>query len=114
MISTTADLERFTLALFAGRVVLKPLLKETMFAVPAVADFTSGKSATLTAGFSRIVLPHGTEAWGKTGGRHGYNTATGGTIDGSRTLVYSVNSTDAKGEETNPVAFGIVLAAFAK
>ncbi|MEU9373203.1 serine hydrolase domain-containing protein [Streptomyces sp. NPDC048255] len=114
MISTTADLERFTVALFDGRIVPKALLKETMFAVPAVKDFKSGKPAQLTAGFSRIVLPDGTETWGKTGGRHGYNTAIGGTLDGSRTVVYSVNSTDAKGEGMNPVALAVVLAAFAK
>lgn len=52
-------------------------------------------------------------AWGKTGGRYGYNTAIGGTRDLSRILVYSVNSTDAKGPEMNPVALGIVMAAFA-
>ncbi|MCX4696757.1 serine hydrolase [Streptomyces sp. NBC_01408] len=114
MISTTADLERFTVALFDGRIVPKALLKETMFAVPAVNDFESGKPAQLTAGFSRIVLPDGTEAWGKTGGRHGYNTVIGGTLDGSRTLVYSVNSTDAKGKDMNPVALAVVLAAFAE
>ncbi|MFD3699536.1 serine hydrolase domain-containing protein [Streptomyces sp. NPDC058646] len=114
MISTTADLERFTVALFDGRIVPKALLKETMFAVPAVNDFETGRPAALTAGFSRIVLPDGTEIWGKAGGRHGYNTAIGGTLDGSRTLVYSVNSTDAKGKDMNRVALGVVMAAFAK
>ncbi|MGW9369866.1 serine hydrolase domain-containing protein [Streptomyces xanthophaeus] len=114
LISTTADLERFTVALFAGRIVPKALLKETMFALPAVADFESGKPAQLSAGFSRVVLPDGTEAWGKTGGRHGYNTAIGGTLDGTRTLVYSVNSTDAKGKDMNPVALAVFGAAFAK
>ncbi|WP_371618136.1 serine hydrolase domain-containing protein [Streptomyces sp. NBC_00454] len=113
IISTTADLERFTIALFSGRIVPKAQLEE-MFTVPGVKDFASGKDATLTAGMSRIVLPDGTVAWGKTGGRHGYNTAIGGTRDLSRTLVYSVNSTNAKGEDTNPVALGIVMAAFAK
>ncbi|MGW7451028.1 serine hydrolase domain-containing protein [Streptomyces sp. NPDC054787] len=113
IISTTADLERFTTALFSGRIVPKAQLEE-MFTVPAVKNFANGKDATLTAGLSRIVLPDGTVAWGKTGGRHGYNTAIGATRDLSRTLVYSVNSTNAKGEETNPVTFGIVMAAFSK
>ncbi|MGW6708182.1 serine hydrolase domain-containing protein [Streptomyces sp. NPDC054956] len=113
IISTTADLERFTVALFSGRVVPKAQLEE-MFTVPGVKDFVTGEGATLTAGLSRIVLPDGTVAWGKTGGRHGYNTAIGGTRDLSRTLVYSVNSTDAKGQDMNPVALGIVMAAFAK
>ncbi|MFF1413782.1 serine hydrolase domain-containing protein [Streptomyces sp. NPDC058289] len=113
IISTTADLERFTVALFSGRLVPAAQLEE-MFTVPGVKDFVTGKSATMTAGMSRITLPDGTVAWGKTGGRHGYNTAIGGTRDLSRTLVYSVNSTDAKGQDMNPVTLGIVMAAFAK
>ncbi|WP_330298828.1 serine hydrolase domain-containing protein [Streptomyces sp. NBC_00503] len=113
IISTTADLERFTIALFSGRVVPKAQLEE-MFTVPGVKDFDSGEDATLTAGMSRIALPDGTVAWGKTGSRYGYNTAMGATRDLSRTLVYSVNSTDAKGEGMNAVAFGIVKAAFRK
>ncbi|MFJ7153822.1 serine hydrolase domain-containing protein [Streptomyces sp. NPDC101118] len=113
IISTTADLERFTAALFRGQVVPEPQLTE-MFTVPQVKDFVSGKPAQLTAGMSRLVLPDGTVAWGKTGGRFGYSTAMGATRDLSRTLVYSVNSTDAKGERTDPVTLGIVLAAFRK
>ncbi|MET9854318.1 serine hydrolase domain-containing protein [Streptomyces sp. NPDC006450] len=113
IISTTADLERFTVALFSGRLVPAAQLEE-MFTVPGVKDFVTGKSATLTAGMARIKLPDGTIAWGKTGGRHGYNTAIGGTRDLSRTLVYSVNSTDAKGQDMNPVALAVVMAAFAE
>lgn len=113
IISTTADLERFTGALFSGRIVPKAQLEE-MFTVPEVKNFANGKAAALTAGLSRIVLPDGTVAWGKSGGRHGYNTAIGGTRDLSRTLVYSVNSTNAKGEDMNPVALRILMAAFAK
>lgn len=113
IISTTADLERFTVALFSGRIVPAAQLEE-MFTVPGVKDFVTGKSATLTAGLSRMKLPDGTVGWGKTGGRHGYNTAIGGTRDLSRTLVYSVNSTDAKGQDMNPVALGIIMAAFAE
>lgn len=113
IISTTADLERFTKALFGERIVPAAQL-EQMFTVPAVKNVADGKAATLTAGLSRIVLPDGTVAWGKSGGRHGYNTGIGATRDLSRTLVYSVNSTNAKGEDTNPVVLGIVMAAFAK
>ncbi|MCP3758632.1 serine hydrolase [Streptomyces sp. TBY4] len=114
IISTTADLERFTVALFSGRVVPRAQLKE-MFTVPeATKDFVSGADATLTAGMQRIDLPGGIVAWGKTGGRYGYTTGMGATRDLSRTLVYSVNSTDAKAQGMNPVALGIVMAAFAK
>jgi D-alanyl-D-alanine carboxypeptidase len=87
---------------------------EEMFTVPEVKDFVSGKDASLTAGLSRMALPDGTVAWGKTGSRHGYNTVMGATRDLSRTLVYSVNSTNAKGQEMNPVALGIIMAAFAE
>ncbi|MFE2878012.1 serine hydrolase domain-containing protein [Streptomyces roseus] len=113
LISTTADLERFTQALFAGRVVPKAQLEE-MFTVPAVADFETGKAAEQTAGMARFALPDGTVVYGKTGSRYGYSTVIGGARDLSRTLVYSVNSTDAKGREMNPVAYGIVAAAFAR
>ncbi|MGY4389239.1 serine hydrolase domain-containing protein [Streptomyces sp. TE12347] len=113
IISTTADLERFTKALFGGRVVPAAQLEE-MFTVPAVQTFGKGEAATMSAGMSRMTLPDGTVLWGKTGGRHGYNTAMGASRDLSRTLVYSVNSTNAKGEELNPVVMGIVMAAFAR
>ncbi|MEV6577688.1 serine hydrolase domain-containing protein [Streptomyces sp. NPDC051582] len=113
LISTTADLEKFTEALFAGRVVPKAQLEE-MFTVPAVADFETGKAAEQTAGMARFVLPDGTVVYGKTGSRFGYSTVIGGARDLSRTLVYSVNSTDAKGRDVNSVASGIVAAAFAR
>ncbi|MCX4540997.1 serine hydrolase domain-containing protein [Streptomyces sp. NBC_01565] len=113
LISTTADLEKFTVALFSGKVVPKAQLEE-MFTVPEVADFESGEEAVHTAGMKRFVLPDGTVAYGKTGSRYGYSTVIGGTRDLSRTLVYSVNSTDAKGADMNKVAFAIVTAAFTR
>ncbi|MFD3553968.1 serine hydrolase domain-containing protein [Streptomyces goshikiensis] len=113
LVSTTADLERFTVALFGGKVVPKAQLEE-MFTVPAVKDFESGEDAIHTAGMQRFVLPDGTVAYGKTGSRYGYSTVIGGTRDLSRTLVYSVNSTDAKGKAMNGVTLGIIMAAFTK
>lgn len=110
LISTTADLERFTRALFAGRVVRGPLLEE-MFTLPKVADFASGDPAAYSVGLSMKKLG-GREVWGKTGGRWGYNAAIASTRHGERTLVYSVNSTDAKGREMNKVAMGLMLATF--
>ncbi|MFF8608103.1 serine hydrolase domain-containing protein [Streptomyces sp. NPDC015346] len=110
IISTTADLERFTKALFRGRVVRGPLLEE-MFTLPKVADFRSGDPAAFSVGLSMKRLG-GREVWGKTGGRWGYNTAIASTRDGARTLVYSVNSTDAKGQETNEVALRLMLATY--
>ncbi|MFF5705769.1 serine hydrolase domain-containing protein [Streptomyces sp. NPDC012794] len=115
LISTTADLERFTVALFGGKVVPKAQLEE-MFTVPDVPDAASetGAHAVQTAGMKEFLLADGTKVYGKTGARHGYSTVIGGTRDLSRTLVYSVNSTDAKGPDMNRVTYGIVGAAFAK
>ncbi|MFJ6850256.1 serine hydrolase domain-containing protein [Streptomyces sp. NPDC091271] len=112
IVSTTADLERFTRALFAGRVVRGPLLEE-MFTLPAssVRTYLTGAPARYSAGLSVLTLG-GREVWGKTGGRWGYNTVMAATRDLSRTLVYSVNSTDAKGQDMNATAMDIVVAAF--
>ncbi|MER5552683.1 serine hydrolase domain-containing protein [Streptomyces sp. NPDC002793] len=112
IVSTTDDLERFTRALFAGKIVRGPLLEE-MFTLPdaSVRTYPTGEPAQYSAGLSVLTLG-GREVWGKTGGRWGYNTAVAATRDLSRTLVYSVNSTDAKGEDMNATAMDIVVAAF--
>ncbi|GGT49967.1 serine hydrolase domain-containing protein [Streptomyces purpureus] len=115
IISTTADLERFTKALFAGRVVRGPLLEE-MFTLPRLngellPTYRSGEPAAYSVGLSMKRLG-GREVWGKTGGRWGYNAAIASTRDGSRTLVYSVNSTDAKGQDMNQVAAALMVGAY--
>ncbi|MDF6018505.1 serine hydrolase domain-containing protein [Streptomyces sp. JH34] len=112
IISTTADLERFTRALFAGEVVRGPLLEE-MFTLPdaSVRTYGTGKPARYSAGLSVLTLG-GREVWGKSGGRWGYNTAVAATRDLSRTLVYSVNSTEAKGQDMNATARDVTVAAF--
>ncbi|WP_327318169.1 serine hydrolase domain-containing protein [Streptomyces sp. NBC_01235] len=105
MISTTADLERLLTALFRGRIVPEPQLKE-MFTVPAGIE-----GAVYSAGLTRLDAPDGKVYWGKSGGRYGYNALIVGTRDLSRTLVYSVDSTDAKSEDDNPVINRIIMAA---
>ncbi|NXY99842.1 serine hydrolase, partial [Streptomyces sp. BR123] len=90
MISTTRDLERFLVALFRGHVVPEPQLAE-IFTVPDIPGATYG------AALERHVV-NGKEIWGKTGARPGYHTVIAATRDLSRTVVYSVNSTDAKGD----------------
>ncbi|MFI8002786.1 serine hydrolase domain-containing protein [Streptomyces sp. NPDC086010] len=112
VISTTADLERFTVALFRGRVVRGPLLEE-MFTLPdsSVRTYGTGGPAQFSAGLGAMTLG-GRQVWGKTGGRWGYNSVLAATRDLSRTLVYSVNSTDAKGQDVNRTAMGVVVAAF--
>lgn len=97
MISTTADLERLVTALFSGRIVPEPQLRE-MFTVPAGIE-----GAAHSAGLTRWEH-QGTVYWFKTGARPGYSTAIAATEDLSRTLVYSLTDTDAKDTVSNPVA----------
>ncbi|AWZ04367.1 MULTISPECIES: serine hydrolase domain-containing protein [unclassified Streptomyces] len=115
LISSTADLERFTRALFAGRIVPRPQLEE-MFTVPEGAlEFGSATTpASRTAGMQRLVLPDGTVVYGKTGARPGYSTGIGGAGDGSRIVVFTVNSKDAKSEDPSPVTGAIVAASMAR
>lgn len=88
LISTTADLERLLVALFRGQVVPEPYL-EQMLTVPDVPG------ARMGMGLERFEV-NGRVVWGKTGSRPGYHTVIAATRDLSRTLVYSVNATDAK------------------
>lgn len=104
MISTTADLERLITRLFEGDLVPARQLEE-MFTVPPGI-----KGADMSAGLQRFEYA-GTVYWLKSGARYGYSTAVAATRNLSRTLVYSVNSTDAKGESMNPVAQRIALVA---
>ncbi|MFJ3419201.1 beta-lactamase family protein [Streptomyces sp. NBC_00252] len=104
MISTTADLERLITSLFRGRIVPAPQLRE-MFTVPAGIE-----GASYSAGLQRFEYG-GKVYWLKSGARYGYSAVVVATRDLSRTLVYSVNSTDAKGESMNAVAERIALAA---
>ncbi|MCZ0208332.1 serine hydrolase [Streptomyces sp. UMAF16] len=104
LISTTADLERFLVGLFRGRVVPEPQLDE-MFTLPHVPDAHYG------AALERIEL-NGKVVWGKGGSRPGYTAAIAATRDLSRTLVYSVNSTDAKGDGQQAAAERFAFPAF--
>lgn len=109
LISSTADLEVFTQALFAGEVVPRPQLKE-MFTLPELAPGVP--KAMFGAGLQRYELD-GQVIWLKTGSRYGYTNMIASTENGSRTLVYSVNATDAKGKDMNPVTERIARAAYA-
>ncbi|MFE1839293.1 serine hydrolase domain-containing protein [Streptomyces sviceus] len=105
MISTTADLERLLTGLFRGRIVPRPQLRE-VFSIPS--DITG---ASYSAGGLQRFESGGKVYWAKSGGRYGYNSALAATRDLSRTVVYSVNSTDAKSEDANPVVVRIITAA---
>ncbi|MGC9498648.1 serine hydrolase domain-containing protein [Streptomyces sp. WG7] len=104
MISTTADLEKLLTKLFRGKIVPQPELEE-MFTPPAGVP-----GAQRSAGLEYQEVD-GEVFWGKSGSRYGYSAAIGGTRDLSRTLVYSVNATDAKSAERNPVLDTITSAA---
>ncbi|CAM5451727.1 serine hydrolase domain-containing protein [Streptomyces abikoensis] len=102
LITTTADLDRFVSALFSGRIVPRQELK-LMFTVPQVPQYENGKPAVYGSGLARIQLTKGGPVyWGKTGSRYGYLNGFAATQDGTQSLIYSVNSTDAKGEEITP------------
>ncbi|GAA3114535.1 serine hydrolase domain-containing protein [Streptomyces rectiviolaceus] len=109
MISSTADLEVFTQALFDGEVVPQPQLKE-MFTLPELAP--GAPEPIFGAGLQRMEFK-GKVIWLKTGARYGYTNMIASTENGSRTLVYSVNATDAKGTGMNPIAERIALGAYA-
>lgn len=104
MISTTADLERLLTKLFRGKIVPQPELEE-MFTTPAGVP-----GAVRSAGLECREVG-GQVFWGKSGSRYGYSAVVAGTRDLSRTLVYSVNSTDAKSAGPKPVADAIAAAA---
>ncbi|MET7294835.1 serine hydrolase domain-containing protein [Streptomyces griseoloalbus] len=103
MISTTADLERFLVAVFEGRVVPQPLLDQ-MLTVPDITGATYGMA------WQRFVH-NGTEIWGKTGSRPGYHTVLAATRDLSRTVVHSVNAKTAR-EDGFPLVARFALPAF--
>ncbi|MFB6554397.1 serine hydrolase domain-containing protein [Streptomyces sp. NPDC056405] len=104
MISTTADLEKLLTKLFRGRIVPQPELEE-MFTTPAGVP-----GAQRSAGLEYKEVD-GKVFWGKSGSRYGYSAVIGGTRNLSRTLVYSVNATDAKSADANPVIDAITAAA---
>ncbi|AZM55844.1 peptidase [Streptomyces sp. WAC 01529] len=107
MISSTADLETFTRALFGGKLLPRAQLKE-MLTLPRLAP---GVPEAVFGGGPQHMRIGGKAVWLKTGARYGYANLIAATEDGSRTLVYSVNATDAKGRGMNPVAERIVGAA---
>ncbi|MFV0135227.1 serine hydrolase domain-containing protein [Streptomyces sp. HMX87] len=103
MISTTADLERFLVALFQGRVIPERLVDQ-MLTVPDVEGASYGMA------WQRYV--HGGKViWGKTGSRPGYHTVLAATRDLSRTVVYSVNAKSAR-EDGFPLVARFALPAF--
>ncbi|MCP2335328.1 serine hydrolase domain-containing protein [Actinomadura rupiterrae] len=119
LISSTSDLTRFISALFRGRVVPKPELKE-MFRVPdvpykghdnCVISKTPGR-ACFGLGLARFESSNGVVAWGKSGSRPGYTTGLMATRDLSRVIAYSLNATGNKDGSEGPYVVRIAAATF--
>lgn len=104
VISSARDLDRFLNALLRGPFLTDRARTELM-TVPAA------RGATHALGIARLDLGDGRVVWGKSGDRPGYNNGVAATLDGSRTLVYSVN-TLRMGGDRSPTAMRIIAAAF--
>ncbi|WP_170211605.1 serine hydrolase domain-containing protein [Saccharothrix australiensis] len=105
IISSAPDLDRFLNALLRGD--LLPADKRVeLLTLPPVPD------ASYALGIQRLEPAPGLVVWGKSGDRPGYNNGVGMTLDGSRTLVYSVNTLHMGGDQP-AAAKRIIAAAFA-
>ncbi|WP_062964706.1 serine hydrolase domain-containing protein [Nocardia africana] len=117
MISTAADLDRFLVSLFSGRLLPPPQMHE-LFTVPDVpylggATSDSGRNrAYYSAGLMRVTLANGVTVWGKTGSTYGYTDGMFTTRDLGRRLVYSF--TPVTGGGNDPALVNrLISAAFA-
>lgn len=100
MISSSADLTRFVVALLHGG-LLPPVEQRDLLGVPDV-EYTGGGQcsvgpqagrACFSAGLQRTTFPNGVTVWGKSGAVPGYTTAAFATRDLRRVLVYSLTPT---------------------
>ncbi|MFF3328813.1 serine hydrolase domain-containing protein [Streptomyces sp. NPDC002888] len=116
MISTAADLDRFTTALFRGR-LLPPAQQKLVFTVPDVpsaptnTNCINGTSCFSVGGLMRVTLDNGVTVWGKTGSRPGWTNGVFATRDLRRRVAYSLNPTGAASER--PYVMAVVNSAFA-
>ncbi len=106
LISTLADLDRFTAALFGGR-LLAPAQQRELFTHPwQGAELSNG-------GLSSVRLPDGRSFWGKSGARYGYQALIGGTEDSAVRVTFAATPTDAKADGQSALAqrlLGAILA----
>ncbi|KJY41657.1 beta-lactamase [Streptomyces sp. NRRL B-1568] len=115
MISTAADLDRFTTALFRGR-LLPPAQQKLVFTVPDVASAPTNKncinktSCFSVGGLMRITLDNGVTVWGKTGSLTGWTNGVFTTRDLKRRVAYSLNPTGTTSEL--PYVMAVVNSAF--
>ncbi|OEJ96266.1 serine hydrolase domain-containing protein [Streptomyces thermolilacinus] len=93
MISSTADLQRFTRALMTGRLLPGAQMRELTTTVTGPED----PSAAYGLGVMKRRLSCGTEVWGHTGGIHGSGSVAVTTRRGDHTLAANVNGDWAGG-----------------
>jgi D-alanyl-D-alanine carboxypeptidase len=105
VISSAPDLDRFLDALLRGDLLPARQRAEMLTLPPDVPGAVHG------LGITRIEPAPGLVVWGKSGDRPGYNNGVAGTLDGSRTLVYSVNTLHMGGDQPQ-AAVNIITAAF--
>ncbi|MEU4740204.1 serine hydrolase domain-containing protein [Actinosynnema sp. NPDC023658] len=102
-VSTARDLDRLLSALLRGD-YLSPAQRTELLTVPL-------PDAAHALGITRIPLTDTLVVWGKSGDRPGYNNGVAGTLDGSRNLVYSLNTLHMGGDQP-PTAIRLITAAF--
>ncbi|MFD9700843.1 serine hydrolase domain-containing protein [Lentzea sp. NPDC059081] len=90
MVSTTADLTKFSKALFSGE-LLPPKIQEKLFTLPEVS-MVDGRDAAYSTGLQTFTL-NGVTVWGKTGEQYGYNAGMFSTRDQQRRIAYSFTPT---------------------
>jgi D-alanyl-D-alanine carboxypeptidase len=107
MISNAPDLDKFLAALLRGN-FLTPAQRTELLTVPSLP---SAPDAIHALGITRIPLGKDLVVWGKSGDRPGYNSGVAGTLNGSRTLVYSINTLHMGGPQPT-TATKIITATF--
>jgi D-alanyl-D-alanine carboxypeptidase len=89
MISTTADLDRFLVALMKGELLDEAAFTEMKTTIPA-EWVTLPMSNGYGLGFMPFQTRRGMSLWGHGGGIPGYATFAGSTLDGRKRLVTSI------------------------
>ena len=120
IVSGNADLTRFLIALFRGR-LLPPAQQARMFTVPDV-PYTGGGGncrigpepgrACFSMGIQSTTFPNGVTVWGKSGSVPGYTTGVFATRDLSRVLVAGLNPTGNRDGSETPYVQNIAAASF--
>lgn len=97
LVSTGADLNRFYLALLAGRIVAAPELNQMLTSDSPMPEDGNMRYAL---GIGHTQLPCGAEYFGHTGGIAGYITITGGTKEGRAFTIALTAAPDQKPDVT--------------